>query len=445
MGRWGTLWGIVAVAAVVVVVVGAGGAAACKFTNLNCHLHAPPEWQLTEAKGVTGGARSLSTDLSARRLVKGLNYPTDFDFLPDGQMIVALRNGLIERIDHGRVVRKPVLDLRHRVSISGLRGVMALVVDPSPDPPVHLYVAYSVIDPKYPSPTSGKPTTVRVSRFTMADGVASPSSEKIIVGRVTGGSCVSQPTADCLPADADHIGADIVFRPDGTLLIATGDGGPAVGNVVLAQSKDALGGKILRVDKSGRGVPSNPFWDGDPNSNRSKVWAYGFRNPFRLSTLPDGEVIVGDVGYDDVEELDLVKPGADFGWPCLEGAKQTPAFHSTSFCQTYYAKTPHRSQAPWFALPHPAWRTVIAGVSLKPATELPPEFRAQYALADWAVSKVWVTDPSTAHEQFAPRSLLHLVEAGASGPVRLRVGPDGALYELAINTGELWRITGHEH
>jgi glucose/arabinose dehydrogenase len=436
---------VAVIAVAVVLVAGAGGAAACKLTSLNCHLRPAPEWQLNEAKGVTGGARSISPDLSASPLVRGLDYPTDFDFLPDGEMIVALRNGLIERVDHGRVVSRPVLDLRKQVNIAGLRGVMALVVDPSPARPVHFYVAYSVIDPKHPSPTSGKPTTVRVSRFTMTNGVAAPASERIIVGRVTGGSCVSQPTTDCLPGDADHIGTDIVFLRDGTLLISTGDGGPALGNVVLAQSTDALGGKILRVDRSGRGVPTNPFWNGNPNANRSKVWAYGFRNPFRISALPNGDVIVGDVGYNDVEELDLARRGADFGWPCLEGAKHTPAFRSTSFCQSYYAEHPHRAQAPWFAFSHPTWRTVIAGVSLADAKELPTAFRAQYAFADWAVSKVWVADPLTAHQTFAPTSHLQLIEAGAAGPVRLRVGRDGALYELSINTGELWRIKAHSN
>jgi glucose/arabinose dehydrogenase len=441
-----TLITVGAITAVVVMMLGIGGAAACKLTDLNCHLRPASGWQLSEAKGNLGGARSISADLSARRIVKGLDYPTDFDFLPNGQMIVALRNGLIERVDRdGRVFPKPVLDLRNRVNISGLRGLMAVAVDPSPTLPLHFYVSYSVIDPAHPSATSDKPTTVRVSRFTMVNGVASPRSEQVIEGRVAGGSCVDRPTTNCIPADADHIGADIVFLPDHTLLISTGDGGPALGNVELAQRTDSLGGKILRVDRSGRGLPTNPFWNGDPDANQSKVWAYGFRNPFRLSFFPDGDVVVGDVGYNSVEELDVVKKGAEYGWPCLEGAKQTPEFRSTSFCRDYYARHPHRSVAPWFALPQPRWQTVIAGTSLERARELPESFRTQYAFADWAISKVWVTDVATKHRHFVSKAGFHLVESGAAGPVRLRVGSDGALYELSINTGELWRFTAHSH
>ena len=53
-----------------------------------------------------------------------------------------------------------------------------------------------------------------------------------------------------------------------------------------AQNLDALTGKILRVTRSGQGLPTNPFWTGDADDNRSKVWAYGLRNPFRLSVRP---------------------------------------------------------------------------------------------------------------------------------------------------------------
>jgi glucose/arabinose dehydrogenase len=428
----------------VVLVVGIGGAVTCKVTDLNCHLRNAPEWRLSEVEGQRGGTRTLNSTLTTRRIAGGLDYPTDFDFLPDGRMIVALRTGLIEIVDHGRVPPKPVLDLRGRVSTWGLRGVMAVVVDPVRTAPIQFYVAYSVIDPRYPDPSSGKPTTFRVSRFTMVHDVASVKSERIIVGHVTGGSCVSHPTSDCLPADRDHIGADILPRPDGTLLISTGDGGPAQDNVELAQDVDSLGGKILRVDRSGRGVKGNPFWNGNAEANRSKVWAYGLRNPFRLSALSDGEVVVGDVGFNDVEELDLVHTGGDYGWPCLEGATKTPAFRSSAFCAAYYAKHKDRSLAPWFALPHPAWRTVIAGASLHDAKELPRSFRSKYVLADWAVSKLWVADASTSRDHLRSPSELHIVETGTAGPVRLRVGPDGALYELAINTGEIWRIAAVE-
>src|SRR5262249_31540273 len=94
----------------------------------------------------------------------------------------------------------------------------------------------------------------------------------------------------------------------------------------------SLNGKILRVDPAtGRGLPSNPFWDGNPGSNRSRVFAYGLRNPFRFGVRPGtgdtdpalgnpGVLYVGDVGWYRWEQLNVVThSGLNFGWPAEEG------------------------------------------------------------------------------------------------------------------------------
>jgi glucose/arabinose dehydrogenase len=433
---------VIAIVAVgVLLVIGLGGAVVCKKTDVDCHLNSPKAWTLQDAAGLRGGPQRLSSTLSKQLVVGKLAFPTDFDFLPNGRIVVGTKDGVVQIIDHGRVLRRPMLDLRGAVSTWELRGLMAVAVDTSTTPN-HLYVAYSVIDPKHPDPGSGKPTTVRISRFTIQNDVAARSSEHVIVGRTTGGSCPAMPaTKDCLPADRDHIGADIQIAKDGTLFISTGDGGPALANVVRAQNVDSLGGKILHVDKAGRGLPGNPSWNGDPNANRSKVWALGVRNPFRISLMPDGDVVAGDVGFDDVEEIDDIQPGGDYGWPCLEGTKRTPAFKDSAFCATYYVKRAASSRRPVFALPHDRWQSITAGTSLQSATELPEALRNKYLFGDWATSKVFVTDPPTRDEAVVSPSRLKVIARGMAGPVRFRVGPDGALYYLAVNTGELWRIT----
>ena len=137
-------------------------------------------------------------------------------------------------------------------------------------------------------------------------------------------------------------------------------------------------------------------------------------------------MIAGDVRYNDVEELDVVEKGGDYGWPCLEGAKQTPAYHSTSFCRDYYARHARRSVAPWFALAQPRWQTVVAGTSLERARGLPENFRTQYAFADWAVSEVSVTDVATdtsafrPDEGFPPRRVRRSWAGAATGRFRRR-------------------------
>src|SRR5581483_6455600 len=97
------------------------------------------------------------------------------------------------------------------------------------------------------------------------------------------------------------------------LFVGTGDGAPIddFDDAWRAQDLDSLGGKILHVSTSGEGLPSNPFWNGDPAANRSRVWAYGLRNPFRLTLHPgDGLPFVGDVGENATEEIDAVTAGA---------------------------------------------------------------------------------------------------------------------------------------
>lgn len=105
------------------------------------------------------------------------------------------------------------------------------------------------------------------------------------------------------------------------------------------QDLDSLAGKILHVTRAGMGVPSNPFWTGDARANRSKVWAYGLRNPFRLALRPVTSVpYVGDVGWDDFEEIDVAPRGAKLGWPCYDGRTRARFYRRTEICRRVYAQ-----------------------------------------------------------------------------------------------------------
>jgi glucose/arabinose dehydrogenase len=424
-------------------VFGGGAAAVCSTRGVNCHLRAAPDWQLEEiAARQSRGDLRLAPALRSDLVAGDFALPTDFDFLPDGRMVVATRDGVLYLVDDDGVVPTPMLDLRGRVGTWVFRGLVALAVDRSSSPAA-LYVAYA-LSPHGPgsNPSSGAPTTVRFSRFELASNVVDPRTERVILGRSSRGSCFDRPvTADCIPSDRDHIGADIVFVGDGTMFVSTGDGGGSEQNVRRAQHLDSLAGKVLHVDLSGHGVLGNPFWNGDASANRSKVWARGFRNPFRMWRTPSGELVVGDVGLDDFEELDVVERGKDYGWPCFEGSRRTPAFRGTSFCEAYYRARGARARGAWAVLPHGRWASITAGTGLREATRLPRSYRSQFVFGDWATGKLStlpvprsVDDPPVDADDAAT------VGAGLAGPVRLRVGPDGALYVLSLNVGELRRI-----
>lgn len=124
------------------------------------------------------------------------------------------------------------------------------------------------------------------------------------------------------PGANNHNGGWLAFGPDGYLYDATGDGGGAGDPNNNAQNPSSRLGKILRIRvDTFAPAPGNPFVAGGGDAY---VFALGLRNPFRNSFAPDGRLVLGDVGQDAIEEIDLVRPdqpGLNFGWPFLEGTQ----------------------------------------------------------------------------------------------------------------------------
>ena len=123
-----------------------------------------------------------------------------------------------------------------------------------------------------------------------------------------------------LPGDPDY----------GRLYICIGDAGSTIrGYPLNAHRLDSVLGTILRIDPAGNnsangkyGIPADNPWatDGDPNTF-DEIWAYGFRNPHRISwdSAGDGKMLSGDIGERNIEELNWIEPGRDYGWNEREG------------------------------------------------------------------------------------------------------------------------------
>jgi glucose/arabinose dehydrogenase len=136
------------------------------------------------------------------------------------------------------------------------------------------------------------------------------------------------------PGQTNHNGSDLAFGPGNFLFYSTGDGGGGGDPSRNAQNRKVLLGKILRLDVNATppagktyAIPaSNPF-AANPQCNTGpgtlscpEIYAFGFRNPWRMNFDPDtAKLYVGDVGQDQQEEIDLVTNGGNYGWDCFEG------------------------------------------------------------------------------------------------------------------------------
>jgi len=431
---------IVALVVVAILAIG-GGAAACKL-EFDCGIGPPGPTdasRLERARKQAGAlAASLPHGFREQVVAGGFTYPTDFSFLPDGDVLVSVKNGVVYRVTPGRPGRHIVLDLRSRIDTFDFRGLVTVAVSPTFSRDHRIYALY------VPKPVHAPQTATTVARFSSfvigADGRA--SHERILVGSVTVPTCSRIPvTADCLSSDLDHNGAQVAFAKDGTIFLSTGDGGGYDNRLepsaVAAQDPDALSGKVLHIDRNGRGLPGNPWWNGDPRANRSKVWAVGLRNPFRLTLDPRTSVpIVGDVGRRAFEEIDAAPRGANLGWPCWEGHIHNPVYAPTRMCAALYDEPSGSLTWPLVVLPHAVSATIVGG-AFAPAG-YPAPYGGAYFFGDWA--KGWIRFVHIAPGDARVLGPSRIFATGIPGPVAIHVGPDGHLYYMSLNAGELCRL-----
>ena len=380
-------------------------------------------------------SKGFDTDV----VVSGLTAPTAFAFLPDSRTLVAEQAGVIRLIEDGKLVKRPFLDIHRRVNTHTERGLLGLAVDPNFSSNGYVYLLYTYENDA--SRATGTKTQ-RLARFTAHGDTASPKSEVVLVGRQVASTCKQFPAgSDCIPNDwMGHAGGDIAFARDGTLFFSTGDASnwfKATPDSLRAQNLDSLAGKILHITRRGQGVPTNPFWNGNPDAVRSKVWAYGLRNPFRLALSPwNGLPYVGDVGWNAYEEIDVAGPGSDLGWPCYEGPERQPSFEHMAPCRSLYERGPSAVKPPLVTWRQTGVRAAAIGGSFNTGTALPPIVDGAYFYGDHVRSEIdYVQVDRNNRIVSGPWPFLKNV----NGVVHIRFSPDGDLYYLSV-AGSFHRI-----
>ena len=238
--------------------------------------------------------------------------PVEMFPLPAGGLMVVDRRGYVEVYPPEGGEPTLALDLAERTNCCFReRGMLGAALDPDFDRFPFIYIYWQTRG----GAADADSFEGRVSRFPMTDGGGIDADGELVILSLaqSGGS---------------HFGGALRFGADGMLHLGLGDsaeieerGGDAPHP---AADLSILAGKIIRIDIRGategepyRVPPDNPFLD-TPGA-RPEIWAYGLRNPWRMSFAPNGELIVADVGGSSWEEVSIAERGANLGWPVFEG------------------------------------------------------------------------------------------------------------------------------
>lgn len=289
----------------------------------------------TSVEGGGAGAAPAATSAPTRTgtpqlrvdvVASGLSQVWDVGFLPDGTALVSERAGklsLLSSTAPGATVTPVDADLAD-VYAQGEGGLMGLVVHPD-FAQTHRFTTCQT------HAAGGEPTDIRLVTWRLSDDGRSASRER-------------DPLVGGLPINPSgrHSGCRPVIAADGALLLGTGD--TARGN--LPQDLTSLGGKVLRIDlATGGPAPGNPFADAI-NPAQRLIWNYGHRNVQGLAIQPGtGRAYSAEHGPDTDDEVNLLEPGANYGWDPSRGG--TVGGYDESVPMTDLARFPDAHPAAW--------------------------------------------------------------------------------------------------
>ena len=362
-----------------------------------------------------------------------------FAFAPDGRIFTWEKPGVVRIVKNGVLLTTPFLDIRSRVYSGVDSGLIGLALDPNFASNGFVYLLYTFEDGATPGVGAKTARLTRVKADTINPDLAQANSEVILMGKISTPPCGNSPVgSDCMGSDSGaHTIGTVRFGLDGKIYVGMGDGASfsaATEQSFRSQDLNYYNGKILRINPDGTAPSDNPFYDGNPNSVRSKVYAYGLRSPFRFTNKPGtSEVYIGDVGAAKFEEINRGR-GANFGWPCYEGPN--PQFTFQNAFPQRCAQIPASSVTPpLYSYPWNGGSSIVMG-PFYTGTKYPTKFRNNLFFGDFVQGFI-------RRAVFDANNNITSVESLATGvdsPVHIEQGPDGNLYYLSIATGEIKRI-----
>ncbi|MBI5567038.1 MAG: PQQ-dependent sugar dehydrogenase [Chloroflexi bacterium] len=303
-------------------------------------------------------------------IADGLRRPDYLTHAGDARLFVIEQPGRIRVIENGQLLDQPFLDIVDRVLSSGNeQGLLSVAFEPEYAQTGRFYVNYT---------RRGDGATI-VERYQVSadPNVADKSSASEVI--------VIQQT------EANHNGGLVLFGPDGYLYVGMGDGGGAGdrhGSIGNGQNREALLGKLLRLDVVNQATyaipPSNPFGN--------EIWSWGVRNPWRFSfDRLTGDLYMADVGQNQYEEVNFQPAasagGENYGWRSMEGAH---CFNPQSNCDRSGLVLPIAEYS------HAEGCSVTGGYVYRGAQY--PALQGQYFFADYCIGTIWSLTRDTTGE-----------------------------------------------
>lgn len=338
-------------------------------------------------------------------LADSLN-PTDMAAAPDGRIFITQKDGRVLIVENGALLPDPFVTLT--VDDYNERGLAHLELDPN-------FALNGFVYLYYTAPGNGRNRLVRVK----ADGNHALSGSETLLYE-----------CDPMPGTI-HNGGAIEFGLDGKLYLAVGDGSDAG----AAQAPNSDLGKVLRLNPDGSIPTDNPFYNQYAGKYRA-IYALGFRNPFSMDIHPtSGRIFVGDVGNVSWEEVNEIFPGANYGWPIVEGKAAGQAL-------------PNNYRDPLMAYGHNIGCSIVGAAFYAPQTpNFPPDYVNKFYFADYCGGYIIRMNPNNGvwESEFItganrPVSLLTTASGDFYYIARAGLGGGSDLDNTATNNGSLWRV-----
>ena len=316
--------------------------------------------------------------------------PTELGEYPGGYFVTEQAGTILRVTSSGAT--DTILDIRDRVLSSGNEeGLLSVALDPRFEVNRWVWTYYSMTNPR---------RSALVRYTASADGMIDKSSALVVLEQ-------PQPFVN-------HNGGAIRFGPDGLLYLGLGDGGSGGDPQGNGQNLGTLLGKIIRIDvrNSSAGeayrIPAdNPF--AGRAGAKGEVWAYGLRNPWRMSfDRATGTLWVADVGQGAVEEVSTVRRGDNLGWRIMEGDR------------CYGASTCDRTGLvlPVAQYTHSGGRCSITGGPAYRGVAV-PEVASTYLYADYCSGELWALPLDGGEPAIVARGLTNLTSMAADSAGRV--------------------------